>query len=127
MTNSRLRRVLIMVPLFVAGSALFGLVIMGLWNALMPAMFGWKPITYWQAWGLLLLSKILFGGFYGPGGRAGYRRDRIQDRIHERVQQRMQDRWEQMTPEEREAFRQWFRSRAGAGAAPESKPGGSEV
>lgn len=31
-----------------------------LWNWLMPAVFGLKVITFWQAWGLLLLASILF-------------------------------------------------------------------
>ena len=34
-----------------------------LWNWLMPAMFGLQTVTFWQALGLLVLSKILFGGF----------------------------------------------------------------
>ena len=46
--------------------ALFGWVVMLLWNWLMPEIFGLKSLTYWQAWGLLALSTILFKGF-GPG------------------------------------------------------------
>ena len=45
--------------------AVFGFVVMGLWNWLTPAMFGLRTIGYWQAVGLLILSKILFGGFMG--------------------------------------------------------------
>ncbi|MDX9777442.1 MAG: hypothetical protein RBT43_01625 [bacterium] len=41
---------------------LFGFVIKGLWNALMPEIFGLKTIGYWQALGLTILSRILFGG-----------------------------------------------------------------
>ena len=37
-----------------------GLVVMALWNWLMPEIFGLKRVTYWQAWGLFLLSSILF-------------------------------------------------------------------
>jgi hypothetical protein len=40
--------------------ALFGLVVMALWNWLMPEIFGLKQITYWQAWGVLVLCCILF-------------------------------------------------------------------
>src|SRR5579862_9212025 len=73
--------------------ALFGFLVMVLWNWLAPAVFGFHEINFWQALGLLVLSKLLFGGFRGrPGGR------------HWRG--RMRDRWEQMTPEEREKFRQ---------------------
>ena len=40
----------------------FGFIVKGLWNGLMPSIFGWHAITFWQAVGLLVLSKILFGG-----------------------------------------------------------------
>ncbi len=40
------------------------LVLMWLWNLLLPVIFGIKMITFWQAVGLLILSKILFGGFH---------------------------------------------------------------
>ena len=46
----------------VAFVAVFGLVLMSLWNWLMPALFGWKLITLWEALGLLILTRILFGG-----------------------------------------------------------------
>ena len=42
--------------------ALFGWFVMLLWNWLMPEIFGLKQVTYWQAWGLMLLSWILFKG-----------------------------------------------------------------
>ncbi len=45
---------------------LFGWVLMLLWNWLMPPIFGLTSITYLQAWGLILLSHLLFKG--GPGG-----------------------------------------------------------
>jgi hypothetical protein len=45
---------------------LFGLVVKVLWNWLMPALFGLGTITFWQAFGLVLLAKILFGG-HGHG------------------------------------------------------------
>jgi hypothetical protein len=76
-------------------------VVMSLWNWLMPSLFGLRLITFWQALGLLVLSKILLGGFRGrPGGGMHWRR-------------RMMERWEQMTPEEREKFRQGMRGRCG--------------
>ncbi len=45
--------------------ALFGFVFQYLWNWLMPEIFGLTTITYWQAIGLMIFSKILFGGFNG--------------------------------------------------------------
>ena len=46
---------------------LFGFVIMWLWNWLMPELFDLPSLTYWQAVGLFILSKILLGGFGGGG------------------------------------------------------------
>jgi hypothetical protein len=50
-----------------------GLAVMLLWNAILPAVLGISVITFWQAIGILVLSKILFGGFRGGpwGGRRG--------------------------------------------------------
>ena len=39
-----------------------GVVVQWLWNWLMPDIFGLKQISYWQAFGLLLLGRLLFGG-----------------------------------------------------------------
>jgi hypothetical protein len=47
---------------------LFGLLIMWLWNWLMPDLFGLAPITYWQAVGIFVLAKFLFG--FGGGGKS---------------------------------------------------------
>jgi len=95
--NWFLKMLKVLLIVVVAGAVL-GFVIMHLWNWLMPSLFGLNVITFWQALGLLLLSKILFGGFHRHGGR---------DRA--RWKQRMKDRWEQMTPEEREKFRKGMR------------------
>jgi Ca2+/H+ antiporter, TMEM165/GDT1 family len=75
-----------------------GFVVMGLWNWLMPSLFGLMRIGFWQALGLLVLSKILFGGF---------RHGSWHHRHHWR--ERLLARWEQMTPEEREKLRAGMR------------------
>jgi hypothetical protein len=46
---------------------LFGYVVMLLWNWLMPDLFGLKTIVFWQAVGIIILAKLLFGGFSGHG------------------------------------------------------------
>ena len=57
------------VLLFVALAAtVFSFVVMWLWNWLMPVIFGLHAISFWQALGLLVLSKILFSGFRGRPG-----------------------------------------------------------
>jgi hypothetical protein len=55
---------------------LFGLVVKALWNWLMPGLFGLKAITYWQAFGIVLLAKILFGGAGRSRGGSEYRAER---------------------------------------------------
>jgi hypothetical protein len=55
---------------------LFGLVVMLLWNWLIPEIFGLKQISYWQGWGLLILSCILFKGFPSGGNDGSKRGDR---------------------------------------------------
>ena len=56
--------------------ALFGWVTMLLWNWIMPDTFGLKPLTYWKAWGLLLLCSILFKGMGSSSSGNGKRSDR---------------------------------------------------
>ncbi|HZF12026.1 MAG TPA: hypothetical protein VFE33_24840 [Thermoanaerobaculia bacterium] len=98
------------VPAAIAGILLFtflgGGVVRLLWNWLLPAIFGWREITFWQAVGLLALCRILFGGL----GRHGYGRSNFR--------RRMAERWERMTPEERERFHQGMRGRCGFGPSP---------
>jgi hypothetical protein len=55
---------------FTAFAFLFGAVVMWLWNGLMPAVFHLGTITYWQAVGLSVLARLLFGSLHhGPSGR----------------------------------------------------------
>jgi len=107
-------------PLALLGIALFiwlgGELVMHLWNWLLPTLFGWRQITFWQAVGLLALCRILFGGL----GSHGRQRSNMRRRIDQRIDQRMDERWERMTPEEREKFRQSWRSRCGGFGAPTS-------
>lgn len=97
----RRKRLIWIAPLAILGFAAFialgGWVVMSLWNWLLPVLFGWRMITFWQALALLLLCRILFGGLgMRPGGGRGSMR------------RRMAERWEQMTPEEREKHRERY-------------------
>ena len=57
--------------------ALLGWLVMLLWNWLMPEIFGLPPLSYWQAWGILVLSWILFKPWgTGHGDRGSDRRRR---------------------------------------------------
>lgn len=59
---------------------LFGWIVMLLWNWLMPEIFGLKALTYWQAWGLLILSSILFKDMPSGGSDSGGKTDRKRKR-----------------------------------------------
>jgi hypothetical protein len=107
-----LRRVL-RIGLFAAlAIPLFGFVVMWLWNWLMPALFGLHAIGFWQALGLVILSKILFSGSRGlPGSTRDWRMRFIR-------------RWDQMTPEERDQFRAGLRGGCGPGGSSPAAPEG---
>jgi hypothetical protein len=77
---------------------LFAYVTMILWNWLVPSLFNGPVIHFWQALGLLALSKILFG--FGGGGHCGgnhYRSKHWKNRYYEKMSM--------MTPEDRERFK----------------------
>ena len=95
MTMHRKWKWLAIGPAIVAGFLVFaavgGWIVMRLWNWLVPPIIGWESITFWQALGLLVLCRILFGGH----SFRSHRRHR--------------------TPEERERFRQGMQARFGCG------------
>lgn len=85
-------------PLFIIGGLVFGAamalvlgaVFMALWNWLMPEIFGLTTLTYWQAWGIVLMAHILF--------KTGNHSKRFHDEHHH------DDSW-------KEKFRSKFRDR----------------
>jgi hypothetical protein len=74
-----------------AFAVLFGYIVMWLWNWLLPTLFGFKAITFWQAVGIVILAKIIFGNTCHRSGR--YHRSRHYGcRSHNR--QRWYEKWE---------------------------------
>jgi MFS family permease len=106
----RRKKLFFIIPAAIVGIALFiflgGWIVMSLWNYLLPALFGWRIITFWQALGLLILCRILFGGFGGHRMRHSSRRGR----------------WDHLTPEEREKFREGMRAKWGFGPPASETP-----
>lgn len=68
--------------------AVGGTSVMLLWNWLLPTLFGWPKVTFWQAVGLLVLCRILFGA----SGRHGWRRSDWSDEQRARFRKRMRER-----------------------------------
>jgi hypothetical protein len=54
---------------------LFGYFVMLLWNWLMPMLFGLVTITFWQAVGIVILAKLIFGGCRFPAHHPKEHRD----------------------------------------------------
>jgi Ca2+/H+ antiporter, TMEM165/GDT1 family len=113
MKSQWVRRGLKIVGIATLAAVIVSVVVMSLWNWLVPEVFGGRTITFWQALGLLVLSRILFGGWRGRSGP------------HLHWRQRMRERWAQMTPEEREQFRQGLRERCGRQQRPTIEPQGA--
>ena len=81
---------------------LIGLVVMKLWNAILPPVIGLHEITYWQAVGILILSRILFGGFSGGGSRR-------------RSPSMRKEKWMNMSNEGKLKFQEEWKNRSGSG------------
>ena len=101
------KRILKILVVAIIGLLLLGMIIMLLWNWLIPSIFNVREITFWEALGLFVFAKILLGAWgggrwkHGPAGHWG-------NRYYEKLAS--------MTPEERERFKQrmtekWCRPR----------------
>ena len=73
----------------------FPFVTMLLWNNLAATIFGLPTLTFFQTIGLMVLGRLLTGGFGGGRGAGGWRRG-----------QHWRERWQNMTPEQREQAKQ---------------------
>lgn len=100
MKNSRITKTKFIGGAIVLGAGafvLFTFIVMSLWNWLMPAIFALGVISFWQAAGLLLLSKILFSG-------GGHARRWHSDRRKKFWHSRFEDKWKNIPGEKRAQF-----------------------
>lgn len=103
MRRSRFPRFILFLLFIFAVLVPLGFIIMALWNNILAVIFPIALINFWQALGLFLLSKLLFGGFPGKPGWAGRRHNR-------REMEEMRSKWFNLSPEERKNFKQDMRS-----------------
>jgi hypothetical protein len=101
-----LPKVLMIILIVIAAASLLSFIVMNLWNAILPGVIHVSAITFPQALGILVLSKILFGGFRG---RLGWRGE---------PPPFMQRKFANMTEEERERFKQEWRNKCGRWGMP---------
>lgn len=78
---------------------LLGAAVMFLWNAILPEALGAKPLSYWQALGLLVLSRLLFGSF------------RFGSRYQSSASSPWREKWKSMSEEDRARYREAWRER----------------
>jgi hypothetical protein len=101
---------------FITATAVLGFVIMLLWNAIIPDLFDIPKITFWQALGLFILARILFGGIWKSGM---FSSDNNKHGHNSYRDSPLYKEWSEMTPEQRheymdrkrESFRHRYRGR----------------
>jgi hypothetical protein len=113
MNRPRFRQALRIATFAILFVGLAGFAVKTLWNALLPDITGVSTITFWQALGLLVLSRILFGGFgRGPAGWKNYGQSGFDGRdVKARWRRKMAERWQKMTPEQRAQAKQHWCNR----------------
>lgn len=105
------------VGMLFAGLAVFAAaaaIAMLLWNALIPSIIGWTAICYWQAAGLMILCRLLFGGM-GRFGHMGHMFHRCGH--HSEDRERMMRAHEKMRGMSREERREFIRDHMAGFAA----------
>jgi len=97
--KQKFRKWFFLIPFIFAGALiLFGWIIMLLWNGILVPVTGIGVVTLWQGLGLVVLSRILVGGFGGRGSRRSWQG---------------KNKWMNMSPEEKEQFKDYCKSRWG--------------
>ena len=106
--------------LFIAALFLLPYIVMLLWNGILPEIIGVKTITYWQAVGIFILCKLLFGGFKGGGNHHHKKHRMIRQHFKNccnnndnksSMKEALRDKFMNMSDEERENFRQKWKDR----------------
>ena len=101
MVQRKIQKIIKFILIAIVAVAVFGFVVMGLWNWLMPAVFGWHAITFWQAVGLLVFAS---------SSSAGSAEGRVAACTGAAA---WKEKWAQMSPEEREKFSRGMGARFG--------------
>lgn len=100
-----------MTLMLVLFGAAMSYLVMTLWNWVLPAVFGLATITYWQAVGILLLSKLLFG--FGGWGHKNHYASHWKQHGGAAWKEKMEEKLKSMSPEEREKLREEWKKRCG--------------
>jgi Ca2+/H+ antiporter, TMEM165/GDT1 family len=96
------KKMLFILPIVLFALGVLGLIIMLLWNAILPELLEVKEITYWQALGLFVLCKLLFGGFRFGGGPGRFSQGR-----------KWREKFANMSDEERQVLKEKWKQKCG--------------
>lgn len=112
-----IKKIIGFTALAAAFGSLLSYVVMRLWNGILTEVVHVSPISFVQAIGILVLSKILFGGFHGRwgGGCPG-----------NHFKNEMKEKWHSMSPEEREKMKEEWRNKCRSWRKPNNEAPASE-
>lgn len=99
---SKATKFIFFLPVVALIATLLGYTIMYLWNWILPEVANTGRLNFWQALGLLVLCRLLFGNF-----------NKGRNHFHEKAQ-KMRSKWQSMNEEERAKFKEEYRNRCGS-------------
>jgi hypothetical protein len=101
--NKNYRKFFFFIPMMLFGLSAISFIVMQLWNWLMPVIFQLPTISFLQATGLFILSKILFSSFNfnGRNKRMAFNNQALKEKIMN------------MSDEERQQFKEQWKQRCG--------------
>lgn len=102
---SKVQKVICFLPVVALIAAALGFAVMFLWNAILPEVVHAGRLNFWQALGLLVLCRLLFGNF-----KKGGENNRFKQRA-----MAMRSKWQNMNEEERVRFKEEYKRRCSGG------------
>jgi len=93
--RKNMKKKIVIIPLVIVAFAIFTFLFQLLWNCIIPDVFGLNAINYWQSLGILIISKILFGGFGFKNNRTpfGPKRAPFTENLSEEERQKLREEW----------------------------------
>ncbi len=112
--KSGIKKALMIVGFTILGAGLIilmGFVVMWLWNWLMPMIFNLTTLTYWQAAGVFILAKIIFGGFGGDSSNNSNSKHKPKNKIKKEFSKEFDKEFEKLNKSDKEydkLYEKWW-------------------
>ena len=98
------KKFIFFLPVVALIASALGFIVMYLWNWILPGVTHAGRLNFWQALGLLVLCRLLFGNFNKGGGGHNRFREKAMG---------MRSKWQSMNDEERAKFKEEYKRRCG--------------